>query len=138
MNTLDNLNSSADVAKTIPRRIEKLLVGATLVTALMLPMVATSGYQGPVKEKYYTSIADVLADPIDDWAILLEGRITLHEGGEYYRFNDGTGEIRIEIESDDMPFRPFDENTVVRIFGEIEDNQMRAPTIEVDRVEIVG
>lgn len=137
-NVLNNLQDPTDNAESNIKRVGGLLLGLTLVTALTLPMVAMSGYHGPVKQKFYTSVSDVLNDPIDDWAVMLEGRITLHEGGDFYRFTDPTGEIRIELEMDDMPIRPFDDSTVVRIMGEIEDNPMRTPMVEVDRVEIVG
>ena len=106
--------------------------------AVALPLVTFAQYQGPTEQVVYNSVADVLADPVDDRQVSLQGRITVHEGGEYYRFADESGEIRIELEAEDIPNFTFDDKTLVRITGEVDDELMRKPFIEVERVELAA
>ena len=118
------------------RKVEKVLMILMMGAAVALPIVALAQYLGPAEQVVYASVVDVLADPVDDGQVSLQGRIILHEGGEYYRFADESGDVRIELEAEDMPAFAFDDKTLVRITGEIDDELMRKPFIEVQRVEL--
>lgn len=113
------------------KKVEKGLVIMMMGAAVALPIVALAQYLGPTEQVVYASVADVLADPVDDGQVSLQGRIILHEGGEYYRFADESGDVRIELEAEEMPAFAFDEKTLVRVTGEIDDELMRKPFIEV-------
>lgn len=118
------------------KKVEKCLMVMMISAAVALPIVALAQYLGPTEQVVYSSVADVLADPVDDGQVSLQGRVILHEGGEYYRFADESGEVRIELEAEDMPAFTFDDKTLVRITGEIDDELMRKPFIEVQRLEL--
>ncbi|ASJ73609.1 YgiW/YdeI family stress tolerance OB fold protein [Granulosicoccus antarcticus] len=131
-------SESARSSSELPRlkRVEKGLMLMMIGAAVALPIVALAQYLGPTEQAVYASVADVLAEPVDDAHVSLQGLVVLHEGGDFYRFADASGEIRIELEVEDMPAFSFDDKTPVRITGEIDNELMRKPFIEVERVEL--
>lgn len=67
-----------------------------------------------------------------------EGRILRQVGKEKYLFSDGQSDIRVEIDAKDFPNVRVDENTRLRIRGEVEKDVLESPEIDVDRVEVLG
>lgn len=91
---------------------------------------ASAQYSGPSATSFST-VADVLANAKDDAPVHLTGKITQQVGSEKYIFADDTGEIRVDIDSDDFTVA-VDDNTVVEIRGEVEKDFMQSPEIDVD------
>lgn len=52
--------------------------------------------------------------------ITLTGNIIAHQRGDYYTFRDGTGTIRVEIESNVWQNRNITPDTKVRLLGEVD------------------
>lgn len=104
---------------------------------------AFAQYQGPAgqgqaAENYAkTTVSAILADPKADAKVMLEGRLINKTDDETYTFKDETGEILVEIDDEDFPNQPVDENTVVTIEGEVDTHLVKDVDIDVERVIIV-
>lgn len=74
----------------------------------------------------------------DDSFVVIDGRIKSQLGHEHYRFVDQNGDS-IEVEIDDDVWRgvSVDENTLVRISGEI-DKDFTKTTIDVKNIKILN
>ncbi|MFH5774417.1 YgiW/YdeI family stress tolerance OB fold protein [Paracoccus sp. NGMCC 1.201697] len=84
-----------------------------------------------------TTVKEILDDPKDDVGVQLEGKLIRQSEKEAYTFSDGTGEIRVEIDQDDFPGGDIDENTVLRIQGEVDTHLRKEADIDVDHVTIM-
>lgn len=105
--------------------------------------LAQAQYSGPSTAKsaaapHYSSVADVIKQPVDDARLVLQGKLIRKVGKEKYLFSDGTGEIRVEIEEEDFPAVNVDANTNVRIEGEVEKEFLQSPEIDVKRITVSG
>ena len=96
----------------------------------------TADYTGPGGAQSL-SVAEVLEAPQEDTVVSIEGKLTRKIDDEEYIFSDGTGEIKVEINDEDLPTETVDENTQLVITGEVDRKFMRAPKIEVDSVRPV-
>ena len=112
-------------------------------TAAVLTMFATASiaqYTGPGKTTSEAApvlhtVAQVTSKPVDDQQVQLEGMLVRKTGRDTYQFRDATGEIQVEIDSDDFPAgKPVGPETRVTLLGEVETRVMRAPEIDVERV----
>ncbi|WP_051218984.1 YgiW/YdeI family stress tolerance OB fold protein [Oceanobacter kriegii] len=115
--------------------VTKTAAALTLVAAASLPSVASAEYLGPdhVTGK---NLQQILDNPKDDQPVQLSGYLVRKIGEETYVFSDGKQEINAEIESEDFPAQPFDENTPVLIVGEIDYDRLRGIEVDVDRLTI--
>ena len=120
-----------------------------LLTTLVLgSSVAFAQFQGPqstgnfsnntnniINSAYVTTIKD-LDNLADDSRVTLEGKIVKYLGDEDYLFQDGTGEIVIEIDHEDWRgIQVGPEDTIV-IHGEVDKHHFRATDIDVDAVSV--
>ncbi len=78
-----------------------------------------------------------MKNPKDDQDVVLQGRLLRKTGDEKYVFSDGTGEIVVEIDDDDMPREPVSETTTIELRGEVDTSRKRPPEIDVDSARIV-
>ncbi|MFW7343511.1 NirD/YgiW/YdeI family stress tolerance protein [Pollutimonas sp. H1-120] len=111
-----------------------LLAPAMLAGALALPAYAQ--YSGPSTIKEGT-VAGILANPVDDQAVQLQGHLLRRTANDKYIFSDGTGEIVAEIKDKRFPAQPVDEKTKVELVGEVDTGLTRPPEIEVDSMRVV-
>ena len=107
-----------------------------LTAAVSLSTVAAAQYVGAT-EAQYTNLAKLLETGQDDDYVQLEGQLIKKVGSEKYIFTDGHQEVRVEIDSENFPSQPFDENATIQIQGEFEREFMESPEIDVDVVTIV-
>lgn len=117
-----------------------------LATALLIASgtVALAQYTGPSDlrdgddGKYaVTKVDQILAGPRDDLNVQLEGRLIHQLRKDAYTFTDGTGEIRVDIDSDEFPAVEVNDTTTIRIQGEVDTHRDRAPEIDVERVMVI-
>ena len=101
-----------------------------------VPLVSAQ-YVGPSITPTYTSVADILKNPIDDHPVALDGFIVKKVGNKKYLFSDGSAEIRVEIDRKHLPPTPITEKTKVRIRGEVERDFLQSPEIDVDYLAVV-
>lgn len=120
----------------------KKLLAATMLVA-MTSGAAFAQYQGPAEQggasNAYakTTVKEIQADPKDDAKVTLEGKLLKKTGDETYTFSDGTGEIAVEIDDEDFPNQPVNENTTVRIEGEVDTHLVKDVDVDAERVLIV-
>lgn len=122
-------------------------MGKTLLTIALTALTSTAAvaqYVGPSDGvssetvKYPAStVAGILTDPRDDAKVTLEGHLLRKTGHETYVFSDGTGEITVEIDDDDLPSQPVDADTKIRIEGEIDTHLIKDTDVNADRVTII-
>jgi len=107
-----------------------------LAAALLCAGPAFAKYVGPGSSPVVSTVKDVLASAADDTRVELVGRITEKVGPEKYLFSDGTGSIRVEIEAEDFPNVRIDDNTRVRLRGEVENAFLESVEVDVDHLAV--
>jgi len=112
-------------------------MAAIVFLALTWSTAISADYTGPGSGPEPRSVAEILEAPRDHKHVSIEGTLTRKIGDEKYMFSDGTGEIKVEIDDDDLPAKSVDERTKLVITGEVEPRFLRAPKIEVDTVRAV-
>jgi uncharacterized protein (TIGR00156 family) len=93
----------------------------------------------PGKTAYGASVtvADILKNPVDDFPVVLQGKLIRKINKEHYEFTDGTGIIRVEIDREDFVQQPVDEKTLVELHGKIDSDFMESPEIEVKQMRVI-
>lgn len=91
------------------------------------------GYTGPGAIAPITQVSAAL-EAADDTPVVLEGRLLRQLRDEHYEFADQSGSIEVEIDDEDLPAQPIDQNSRVRLYGEV-DRDLSGRSIDVDRVE---
>ena len=114
------------------------LLAALTVPMLIAATAAHAQYAGPGAAPAATSIKAILAKPVDDQRVVLSGRVLKQVSSDKYLFTDGTGQIRIEMDSDELPAQTFDEKTEVEIIGKVEKEFLDSPEIDVKSVSVKG
>lgn len=112
---------------------------AAAVLVLGSAHVAFAQYAGPSSAKpaaraSFSTVAEILKNPVDDVQVSLQGHLVRQVGKEKYFFSDGTGEIRVEIDTEHFPATRIDDKTKVRLQGEIEKDFMQSPEIDVKQL----
>lgn len=115
----------------------RTLAALTVFTALAASATAHAQYTGPASQTPHGTVAAVLKDPVDDQAVVLRGFLTKQVGKEKYLFTDGTGEIRVDIDTKRFAGQKIDEKTKVELHGEVEKDFLESPEIDVDTITIV-
>jgi uncharacterized protein (TIGR00156 family) len=113
-----------------------LMAALAVVAACAIADPAQAQYAGPT-ELQAGKVSAVLQDPKDDENVVLQGHLLRQLGDEKYQFSDGTGEIVVEIDDDDLPKEAIDEKTRVELRGEVDTGRDRPPEIEVDEVRVL-
>jgi uncharacterized protein (TIGR00156 family) len=107
------------------------------MTSVVCASAAQAQYAGPTSQVTHGTVAAVLKNPVDDQAVVLRGVLTKQVGNEKYIFSDGTGEIRVDIDTKRFAGQKVDEKTKVELHGEVEKDFLESPEIDVDTVTII-
>ena len=124
---------------------KKIVLSAALASA----MFAAGGFTGASSNAQGTTggfvgkgalsastVKQALALP-DDARVVLEGKIVSEFRPEHYQFVDKNGDtIEVEIDHKDWRGITVDENTPVRIYGEVDKDFMKT-SIDVKTIEII-
>ncbi len=113
----------------------KILSLILLSTIIASPALAD--YKGPIASNYKVSTVEEAKKASDDTQMLLEGHIINRIDDENYTFQDKTGTILIEIDKEDLPKEHFNQDNLVKIFGEVEKDLLEDAEFEVKLIEIV-
>lgn len=121
--------------------MKKILL-STLVTALALPLLATSvsaknknkGFVFVPQEMAIETVADA-KDKADDTIVVLQGYIAKSLGGDKYAFTDKTGEIIIEIDDDEFDGVSVTSGEMIEIMGEIDKDSKKPAKVEVKTIK---
>ncbi|NYT64880.1 NirD/YgiW/YdeI family stress tolerance protein [Alcaligenaceae bacterium] len=119
---------------SIQAKISRLVVVAAVVSFFTFP--AQAQYSGPSTIGEGT-VAAILAKPVDDQPVQLQGHLLRQTSHDKYIFSDGTAEIVAEIKAKRFPNQPINEKTKVEIIGEVDTGLTRPPEIEVDSVQVI-
>lgn len=110
----------------------------TLLALLLAPLFSSAalaaGYSGPGAQQI-NSVAAAL-EAADETSVVLEGRLLRQIRGEHYEFADVSGKVEVEIDHEDMPAQAIDQNSRVRLIGEV-DRELFKRNIDVERVELL-
>ena len=113
--------------------------GIMLAAVFMaLAGISHAQYLGPGEMQADTTVAQVIAKPIDGQQVLLKGCITRRFGKKYYEFQDNTGTIRAKISEKLFYNLTVTENTTVEIFGEVDKRLVESPIIKVFRLTVAA
>lgn len=115
----------------------KFLSAVSVVGLSLLLAPATAQYVGASAVPPYTSVAEVLKNPVDDAEVSFEGYLIKRIAPKKYIFSDGVAEIRVEIDQKKFPATPINEKTKVHIRGEVEKGFMESPEVDVDVLSVV-
>ena len=120
------------------KKLATALLAATL--SLGLPAVsntASAQFVGPVQGAP-TTVSGVLAHPVDDQFVTLNGRITSAVSDDKYMFTDNTGTIKVEIDDKIFAGRQVTPDMPVQIRGKIDKDFLKDPKIDVKRLDIIS
>lgn len=104
---------------------------------LVFSQNALAQYIGP-NAVLKTDLAQILADPVDDEYVKLQGYLIKKLSSDKYLFSDGEKQIRVEIDQFLFPTQPFDDKDLIEIEGEVEKDFLESAEIDVDRLTIVN
>lgn len=99
--------------------------------------LSKGGFVGPDTSEEI-SVKEVLDNGYDDMRVTLKGKVIKRISGDHYLFSDGTGQITVEIDHEDMPNETITPSTVVKLYGEVDKDHFPSRVkIDVKAVEIV-
>jgi len=94
------------------------------------------GYQGPAGQ--LSTVKQLIDQGWDDQKAVLRGRIVSRDGRKHYTFDDGTAQIRVEIEDKRFPFgQVINDKTEVELFGEFERKGWGRVEFDVDMMRVL-
>ncbi|HLS50466.1 MAG TPA: NirD/YgiW/YdeI family stress tolerance protein [Burkholderiaceae bacterium] len=114
--------------------LRKQMLAAVIGSVVSLS--AHAQYTGP-SNSHTITVKEILANPIDDQHVVIEGNLLRQIGKKKYMFSDGTGEIVAEIKEKRFEGQKVDENTKVELVGEVDTGYNRPPEIEVDELKVL-
>ncbi|MBO4330255.1 MAG: YgiW/YdeI family stress tolerance OB fold protein [Rhodocyclaceae bacterium] len=100
--------------------------------------VAPGGFQGPMAQAQVTTVAEA-RKARDDTPVTLTGHIVqrLPHDDDDYLFRDNTGEIEVDIDHKVFRGQNVTPQTRVRISGEVDQEFMKATSIDVEFLEVL-
>lgn len=131
-------------AESLLSAASRARVFRSLITGALLAFgtaTAFAEYTGPVAGKVspepLRTVSEIREHAKDDQPVLLTGVLAKKTGKEKYLFKDATGEITVEIDTEDFPAGKVDENTRVEIVGEVDKSALRAVEVDAKRVRVL-
>lgn len=118
-------------------KIKKLSLIFLPLIFLFFTGIAKAQYLGPGEMKADTTVAQIMKKPIDGQQVLLKGKITQRFGKKYYEFKDNTGTIRVKISEKLFYNQKVTENSVVELFGEVDQFFMETPIVKVFHLTVI-
>lgn len=88
-------------------------------------------------ETLYTSTVKSIESKHDDKKVMLEGYIAKQINEAHYIFKDDSGEVKVEIDSEEFKDVTLSPSTKVRITGEI-DKEWGKTIVDVDHVAVIN
>ena len=120
--------------------MKKVIVIAALFSATAFANTQTlnqpvqQGFTGPAQG--INSVKEAL-NARDDTPVTLTGHITTSLGGEKYTFNDGTGNITIDVDHDKWFGLQVTPQTKIMLQGEV-DKDFNSTSIDVDAIRLAN
>ncbi len=108
---------------------------AVLLLGTLLAATASAQFTGPGVAARQSTVAQALQARIGTY-VTLTGHIVAHQREDYYLFNDGSGEIRVEIAPSVFNGRKVGPENTVRLVGEI-DRGIRGRYVWIKSLDLV-
>ena len=108
------------------------------VAAMIVHPEASAQFTGPGSRSSTASVAEILKNPLDNQRVVLRGKILRRLGGDKYLFSDGSAEIIVDIDDNEWPSQPVNENTVIELTGKVDVEFLRPTEIDVKRLKIAN
>lgn len=84
-----------------------------------------------------TTVAQILQDAKDDQRVSLRGQITQQLSEEKFIFNDGTGEIQLDIDDDLTKTSPITPPVEIELIGEVDKGVISDTEIDVKSFQLM-
>lgn len=95
------------------------------------------GFVGPDATDEMT-VKYILTRGHDDMRVILKGKLIKRISGDEYLFSDGTGEITVEIDAEDMPNEAITPSSLIKLYGEIDKEHFHHRIkVDVNAVELI-
>lgn len=121
-----------EITMNVKKTISLLAIAAVTASATL----AQAQYTGPAAAPI--TVKELLAQGKDDQYATLRGNLVKRIGGEKYLFSDGSGEITVEIDDEDLPAQqPIDAKTEVELIGDFDKDLIGSPEFDVDTVTLI-
>lgn len=118
-------------------RLRLLPVNAAAILLSLAGGQAVAQYVGPAYDPKLT-VRQMLSTAADDAYVVLRGRLVRRINDEKYLFDDGSGQVRVDIESHLFPQgTPINDQTQVEISGEFDREIMGTSEVEVKSLRVL-
>ncbi|OOR98237.1 hypothetical protein B0187_09100 [Haemophilus paracuniculus] len=114
--------------------MKKLLSLAALLTVSTVAVAGFNNTNAPQTNGGVATVVQALT-AADDAQMSLKGKITRQLDKDEFMFQDGTGEIKIEIDDKVWQGQNVTPNDVIIIFGKVDKNTFGKSDFDVYRVE---
>ncbi len=115
----------------------RLLLIKTAVLLSLAGGQSMAQYVGPAFDPNLT-VRQMLSTAPDDAHVVLRGRLVRRINDEKYLFDDGTGQVRVEIDAHLFPQgSPINDQTQIEISGEFDRELMGTSEVEVKALRVV-
>lgn len=113
------------------KHIKTTLFAATVVLAGASGAVLADTVSQEQVQPVATSVAQILQDVKDDQRVSLKGQITKQLSKEKFLFNDGSGEIQLDIDDELTKVTPINPPVAIQLMGEVDKGLVSDTEIEV-------
>ena len=110
---------------------------ALLCLGLVTPAMAKHGKGGFVfvPENVVIETVENVKNKSDDTFVVLQGQIARALGDDKYAFTDQTGEIVVEIDSEDFNGMTVTSGDMLEIYGEVDKEMMKDAEVDVKSIK---
>ena len=97
---------------------------------------AFAAFVGPGSTSIQTTTVKEAIELADDSKVALEGTLVKQTSDQHYLFRDQTGEVMVEIDSEDFRHVTVTPEDKIRITGEV-DSDWSENKIDIDHLELI-
>jgi len=102
----------------------------------LFSLSAFAAFVGPGSTSIQTTTVKEAIELADDSKVALEGTLVKQTSDEHYLFKDQTGEVMVEIDSEDFRHVTVTPEDKIRITGEV-DSDWSENKIDIDHLELI-
>ncbi|AMD47845.1 hypothetical protein F783_002565 [Bordetella holmesii F627] len=118
--------------------MQVLLISAATILLPLAGGPAQAQYVGPAFNPNLT-VRQMLSTAADDAHVVLRGRLVRRINHEKYLFDDGTGQVRVDIESHLFPHgTPISDQALVEIAGEFDREIIGSSEVDVASLRVLN
>lgn len=119
------------------KRFTTFITAATIAFAGISGIALADNTPHEQMQPIATTVAQILQDTKDDQRVTLRGQISQQLSEEKFIFNDGTGEIQLEIDDDLTKATPITPPVEIELIGEVDKGMISDTEIDVKSFTII-